>query len=498
MSAAILLAADGTPIGQPRPSPAPRVFVDEWTNPGFAISPEGFAALREDPAQRRLFVAAATSFRSFLDVWHFLDQENGVTRVLGSNLWEGQEQLLDAMDEHPWIYCLKGRQIGATSLGIAYDAYVARFRDPNARVHAFSSGDSAAMELIEQILFGLERLPACMKLPLDATAHAIKLDAGAGTRALIRSYPSTRAASRGSTCSHLHLDEWSSVLDPARVMQATAPTVKPSGSFIILTTEAVGPESESAQYFRRCMDKTGKHTPIFVSSLARPDRDEAWLTGMSLSMPPANFAREYPRTWEEALASAGERYFPSHLIDLAAEYALGLSPYREGVRYVCGVDVALQGSDSTVLCVLALDGAQMDVVHLVRLTGATTPSDVKLAIMRVYQAYPKCHFLIEDTGPGYAIRADLDIPGQYLDGFVTTSLSKDRIIGATYMQLSEQLLHWRPAEVPELDTAMRGLRYPGGSHTADEVMSLCLAVEAAGMAYRARQNAGRILKVLYT
>jgi hypothetical protein len=501
MSAAIRLAADGTVLGQPRRSAAPRVFIEgSGQDAGYAISPEGFSIIRDDPVQRTQFVSAATSFRAFVSCWRFLDQEHGVVRTLGENLWSGQEDLIAAMDEHAWIYCLKGRQIGATSLGIAYDAWVARFRNAQARVHVFSSGDDAAKEVLEQVAFGLAALPPSMQLPTSSTAHAIRLDTGAGTRAFVRSYPSTRAASRGSTCNHLHLDEWSSTIDPSAVLQATSPTVAPGGTFAILTTESVGPESESASYYRRCKDGLGKHVPIFISSLSRPDRDEAWHEGMRRSMPPANFAREYPVSWEEALASAGERYFPSHLLDLAAEYALGFHPAREakGIKYVCGVDVALQGSDSTVLIVLELDAGQMDVVHLVRLTGAQTPSDVKLAIMQVSRLYPRCTFLIEDTGPGYAIRADLDIPERYLSGFVTTALSKSRILGALYMQLSEQLMHWIPEECPELDAAMRGLRFPGPQHTADEVMSLSLAVEAANAAYQAHSEEGRILKVLYT
>jgi hypothetical protein len=498
MSAAIRLAADGTPVGQPRRSAAPRIFIEgSAQTAGYAISPEGFAILRDDPAQRQAFVAAATSFRAFLDHWRFLDQETGTVRTLGECIWPAQQAYIDAMEANSWVYFLKARQLGVTSVGVAFDAWVARFRDPNARVHVFSSGDDAAKEVLSQVAFGLEHLPASMQLPTTSTAHAIRLDTGAGSRAFIRSYPSTRAASRGSTCNHLHLDELSSVIDPAKVLQATAPTVAPGGTFAILTTEAIGPESETAQYFRRCLDGLGSHVPIFISSLARPDRDADWLEGMRRSMPLPAFRREYPSTWQEALESAGERYFPSELIDLANKYALGLTPYREGMRYAAGVDVALQGSDATVITVLELDGAQQDVVHFVRLAGASTPSDVKHAIEVVHRAYPSCHWLIEDNNAGYSIRMGLNIPDSRLDGFTTTSLSKDRIIGQLYMQLSEQLLHWRPDECPELDAAMRGLRYPGPQHTADEVMSLALACEAAGMAYRARSNAGRILKVSY-
>src|SRR6266516_1011519 len=84
--------------------------------------------LREHEDDLRFLIDCALpgGLRTFLSRWSYV-AEGGLPQVLGDTLWEGQEQLLAAMIEHPWLFGLKGRQIGATTLGCAYDAHHVRF-----------------------------------------------------------------------------------------------------------------------------------------------------------------------------------------------------------------------------------------------------------------------------------------------------------------------------------------------------------------------------------
>jgi hypothetical protein len=105
---------------------------------------------------------------------------------------------------------------------------------------------------------------------------------------------------------------------PARTLAAILPSVAEAiGSCHSLTTECVGPESESAGYYRRREAGEGTHVPLFVSSLAGADRDQAWLEGQQRSMHPDAFNREFPTTAEQALEAAGERYFEATDVELA-------------------------------------------------------------------------------------------------------------------------------------------------------------------------------------
>src|SRR5262245_38491829 len=127
MAASVLLNRDGSLAAKPRRSQVPRVGIvlgpagatpavktsgrvepREGTSTKWCpISVDGLRALRDDPEQRRIFVAAALDFREFLKVWHFLDQETGTVRVLGDELWPAQEEYVRAAVEHPWLFMLK-------------------------------------------------------------------------------------------------------------------------------------------------------------------------------------------------------------------------------------------------------------------------------------------------------------------------------------------------------------------------------------------------------
>lgn len=500
MSRAVRFARDGRVLDGPRRARAPRVFVEGGHAQGYAISSDGLRILRDDSDARRQFLSAAVSFRAWLDCWQFLDQETGLVRVLGQEVWPAQQAYITVAEQNAWIYALKGRQLGLTEVAVAHDAWVARFRDPNARVHVFSSGDDAAKEVLDRILFGLERLPPALRLPLHATTRSIRLDTGAGGRALIRSYPSTRAASRGSTCGHLHLDEWSAQVDPLKVLQAVTPSVAPGGSFAIVTTETLGPESVSADYFRKCEAGDGKHEALFVSSLERPGRDETWLEGMRRSMPPDQFRREYPTTWQEALEASGERYFESTDIDAADVDANGLGPARTYIdrrgkerpfRYVVGVDIGFR-QDATAIIVLELSDEGHDVVHYRYLKGAS-PTEVQGHLEHVAQLYPKCFVLIEDNGPGYVVRTNLDLREDRVEGFTTSQISKSRVLDNLYAELRAQTIKWPHADCPELTREMYACR--ADKHTGDAVIALALALEAGRLVRERGPGTWSVLRV---
>jgi hypothetical protein len=532
VAATVLLDREGRLVGKPRPSKFPRVGIlltpegagPTSNDPARAsgregastkwcpISVDGLRALRDDPEQRGIFVACALDFREFLRVWHFLDQETGTVRCLGDELWQSQEEYIRTAAEHPWLYSLKARQLGATSIAIGYDAWCARFRDNNSRVHVFSSGDDAAKEILEAVRFGLERLPESMRVPMHCTTRSIRLDFGGDERAYIRSYAATRAASRGSTCTHLHLDEWAAQVDPAKVYQSVAPSVAPRGSFHIVTTEVTGAESPTAGYYRRCQAGEGKHHALFCDALSRKGRDEAWLEGMRRSLGKAEMSREYPMTWEEALSSAGERLFvPEDLIacsdpdeqfgihpsqaEYERHYAHIFNPH-DGPRprrrkYVCGWDIGLK-QDATVGVLLDCTAEVMNVVGYVYLKGASV-GEVERAIEQVHADWPDAIQVIEENSLGYAILSSVRVRESRLHGFTTTASSKPRLLGELQHLIELHLLRYPADTCPELHKELLGYRLPDTHIRQDTVMSLGIAVFNASLALN--PTAGRILGV---
>ena len=145
MAAHVYLAPDGEVLGKViGMHPATRVHIagdaaeaDHWHrmladgrwwmwSEGYAITPEGLDHVLRDDDDLRLFMACATSFREFLNVWKFLDQDSGVVHLLGTSMWAGQETAVTAMLKNAWLYLLKGRQIGFSTLACAWDAHILR------------------------------------------------------------------------------------------------------------------------------------------------------------------------------------------------------------------------------------------------------------------------------------------------------------------------------------------------------------------------------------
>ena len=72
-------------------------------------------------------------------------------------------------------------------------------------MHLFSRREKAAVELLEAVKFGLQRLPDWLRLPVSrSTARELELDAGPNDRRLAVSYPTTEDTAVEATATHTH------------------------------------------------------------------------------------------------------------------------------------------------------------------------------------------------------------------------------------------------------------------------------------------------------
>jgi hypothetical protein len=490
VAAAIRLARDGQLLDAPRKSPAPRIYVEGGQADGYAITADGLRTLRDDPDARRQFVAAALSFRAFLDHWRFVPP-GSTPLLLGPNLWPAQEEYARIAAEHPWVFYLKARQLGETTIACAFDAWRARFGPANARCHVFSKMDAAACDLLDQVADGLAALPDYMRLPLDrSTAHIREYHAAPGDTRVIRAYAADKGTSRGSTAIHCHVDEWAFVADPASVWRSVEPTLSGEDTTCHLVTTGHSPQSPTSIYYRKCVSGDGKHFAAFAGALDRP-RPEGWLEGQAQSMPLDDWQREYATSWEMALAGGDGYYFRSEDIDAADIDARPPGPAEPGRKYVTAWDIGLV-NDASVGTVLDITEEIYDVVQQVRLTGITAP-ELQNAIKRLHYAYPGMT-VIEDNSMGYSIRSGLDLPSYEVEGFSTTGQSKPRILGGLKVALQRQELKWSHEDFPDLTNEMRGYQLDDSFIVQDCVMSLAIALNAAAQAHL--HEPGRIVAVI--
>ena len=346
----------------------------------------------------------------------------------------------EAVDEHtgkPWVYFLKARKLGETTIACAYDAWVIRFRDTNARVHLFSRRDDAAQELLNTVRFGLERLPAWLQLPVKRkTTHEYELAGGADDRRLAKAYPADRETAVESSCTHGHVDEWARMGNPRKVWQAIEPTM--AGSCHIVTT-GLGPTNYSSTHWRRCLAGDARHHPCFIGALARPDRTKTWLKGQRRSMDEQQFRQEYPRTWEDALSGGGDFVFRSKDVDYAGIYARGCTPTAtthetrwhcapRSRKYIKAWDIG-RHQDAAVGIVLDVTEGVHDVVAYQRLREHTYPS-IQRHIEQMHADWPGLT-IIEDNAAGAAVRENLTIKPEQLRGFTNDSHLKGQDHPAT-------------------------------------------------------------------
>jgi hypothetical protein len=453
--------------------------------PTAVLVPRALAVLQDDPEALELLVRICTAppaeaFRAFLSVWSFRAQETKDVRLLGDELWPAQETFIREIAEHPHVYALKARKLGQTTIACAYDAYVLRFRDENARVHLFSHVEKAALELLEAVRFGLDRLPEFLRLP-DArrTAHELELDAGAHDRRLAVTYATTESMAIESTSTHAHIDEWADMPRPDRVYQSLEPTFTAPGCTSLIVTTGTGPANPSAEYWRRCLAGDGLHHPLFIPATARPDRDQAWLKQKRRTMLPDAFAVEYALTWQQAIAGTGGHVFLAAEIDAATTDARELVPRAlRGRKYVTGVDIGSR-RDHTVITCLDVTDELHDVVCYVRLRGDYP--QLQKAIIDMHQAFPSALVCIEENSIGAAVADNLIIPEHMLRRFTTSKTSKPRIIEALRRALQLQLLKWHPS-LTQLTAEMRDYQLPDDNVVQDSVISLAIALAHAAEA----------------
>lgn len=427
---------------------------------------------------------AAVDFRYFLNFWWFIP-EGKQKHCLGDGMWEAQEVFADRAMLNAWIFFLKARQLGESTIECAFDAWRLRFGGPNSRVHITSRTDVEAIGLKDDVLFGLAHLPEWMQLPTKKeTSSEWIFDAGEDDERTIHAYP-TSSPGRGETCTHAHLDEWADMLNPTKVWSAVEPSVAPEGTCHIVTT-GMGPQNYTSAYWRKCLAGDTDHEvfPCFVDALKRPDRDAAWYAAKKRAQPDeAEFLREYPMKWEDALSGGGEFVFTGPEADAATRDAKCLIERGiPGRKYSKGWDIG-RHQDAAVCVVLDVTEDVHDVVYYLRLRENTYPQ-IQLNIEAVDKLFAGPNG-VEKNSAGEAVIENLSWSEEKADEakFTTTKASKARIIMQVKLGLQNQMLKWNADELPQLDAEVRGYQLPDDNVIQDSVMALAIAEEFASKAY---------------
>jgi len=458
-----------TPITARAGGPATAVIAAEWAD-----------EVRHDPAKigavQRIMHPTA-GFRVFLNYWRFRDQESGEIRMLGDVLWQGQEEFIRHVAVDRFMFALKARKLGFTTIEQAFDGYCSRWRwgAANSRVHLFSRRADAADELLEAVVFGLDGLPAWMQLPkVKATQSEVRYQAEEHDIRILKAYPADEETAVEATCNHGHVDEWARMGNPRKVWQAIEPSM--AGTAHIITT-GLGPNNYSSDFYKAAIAGENVFVPVFIGALNRPDRDANWLAEKMRTMPELERKHEYPMAWEEALYGGADLMFEG-MLDAATRDAYGPQLPKPGHRYVKAWDIG-RHKDAAVCVVLDITGDVIDVVHYVRLRRQPYPV-IQARIEAVHAAYPGLT-VIEKNAAGEAVAENLNMrPGQDYELFFTSQPSKARILQGTRRGFMEQVLKYSAKAWPQLDSELKAYMLPDDRLVQDSVMALAIGYEHIG------------------
>lgn len=449
-------------------------------------------------------------------VWHFarvLDEQSG--EKIPFHLWPAQTDVLKGLVSHRLVCLLKGRQIGMTTLVLAYLIWFALLKKPGSTILLFSKGQKEAKELIERIRWMLLALPEWLQ-PRGFTKDSTEeLALTNGSRFV--SFASRSSGGDSYTASIVVVDEADLIPDLNRLLTGAKPTISAGGQLILLSRVDKGvPESPFKQIYRAAVKGESGFWCKFLPWWAAPWRDRKWYEAERQEIVARTGSEDelwenHPETPEQALAPRQlDKRFPLSWLQACYEWlplvpqdelppgapALGVAGLRvyklpeRGKKYVIGVDPA-QGnpnSDNSVSIVCEWESLEEVAV----LSGKFEPAVLTAYTAELAVWYGGAAVMVERNNHGFTVLNEfrnsfprvilLRSPQDDKLGWLTTSRSKTAMYNAVAeaAQAGAFLVHDRDTFKELADLEASTLSAPAGVHDDHAIaFGLCVAAVEA-------------------
>lgn len=379
-------------------------------------------------------------------------------------LWPFQAKLLKVLQEKRRIILLKARQLGFTTLVLAYLLW-RLVCHPVATIGLFSRGELEAMELLDRLVKAYERLPKWMQADriVANNAHLFELSNGSWARAM-----STRKG-ESFTFLYLFLDELDRFLDAATLIKNVKPAADAANAQLIAGSISDKDRMETVfkHTFRGAIEGNNYWHPVFLPWDVRPDRDQAWydeIVADAISRHGGDEAgamdeinQQYPGTIDDALSprKQGKRIPYIHLKDVydpikpikdhpgpaIPDLEVYVLP-QPGRKYVLGADPAegVEGGSDSSLRVMDKGTGE----ECASLGGKYEPKKVfPKMIFDIAIWYNFASVLVERNNHGHAVIAELN-----------------EIIAQEYSNRAEEFYQVDSDADPEGTAAERGMDLP--------------------------------------
>ena len=249
----------------------------------------------------------------FIRTYVWIESERDARGKEPFQLWDYQESSLDAYLKQRFVIILKARQLGFTTLAMAYAIWQCLFK-PRANILLISKSQDSADKNLGMARFMYSFLPEWMKargpeLDGDAAKQMIfRFPDGSNNR--LKSFAGTKTAGAGETASLVILDEFALMEDPAATYRTIKPTTDAGGKLIIIST-ARGGTNMFAKIYREAKRGQNEFHAIFEpwSSSRLITAEQYEVKKREFVSEPWLFYAEYPSSDDEAFRESGRPRF---------------------------------------------------------------------------------------------------------------------------------------------------------------------------------------------
>ena len=218
-----------------------------------------------------------------------------------------QEEILQTLNESTLMVSLKARQIGMTTIGVAFALWNCLFFD-NRPWLLVSKNETGAIKMLGRAMYGYDRLPSWMKarLPKVVTRTQTTVEFDNGSR--LEAIPSVASTGRGDSVYGAILDEFAFMDYANEVFAALEPLVY--GMMVVIST-ANGMGNRFHEIWLDSEREDSAWTGVFFPWDCVESRDLDWYNRKKLAFRGQEwlFFQEYPDNPEEAFAKSGRTVF---------------------------------------------------------------------------------------------------------------------------------------------------------------------------------------------
>ncbi len=318
-----------------------------------------------------------------------------------------QVRYLEALEKNPWLYVLKARQLGLTTVIAAHNFWKALLT-PNHRVLVMAHTHEASENIFKIYRRFYENVPKALKF--DTTAANVR-ELSFVHGGLIKVASAGSGSARGSTYSSIHCSEFAFYKDITSTIASAFQTAGDDAQ-IILETTANGLNDAHKMWFSESgYDKLfiawtddqnyiRKKSASFIPPVMADYQTDYGLTDaqynwalQTFSVKCASdwntFRQEYPLSPEQAFVTSGARFFTQ--VYPHAKALPGYKQYEEPLPYniySIGVDTAAGNpkGDYSAFCVTNVTDKQHPRIAAT-FYGRTTPSDFSGLVLAAAEKY---------------------------------------------------------------------------------------------------------------